>query len=209
DHAEGVEVGARVASLALDLLRRHVVRRPDALREAGPGELAQRRVERDAEVEELHPAVQGEHDVLRLEVTVHDAVIVEIAQRIADPDADPAGILDREVTLALQVSAEELAGYVLQDHVHTALLLRLERADDRGMMHPQTDLFLAPEAIVEDDVALVLEVRYLQDDSAAGLEVAGVEDRRHPAAGDDLVESVLVQGLARSELPHLGSRSLS
>src|SRR5262249_51406210 len=153
--------------------------------------------------EELHPPVQGEHDVLRLEVAVHDAVIVQIAQRIADPDPDPDGLLDRQAPLTLQASAKQLALHVLQDHVDTALLLRLERPDDRGMMHPQADLFLAPEAIVEDDVALVLEVRYLQDDSAAGLEVAGVEDRRHPAAGDDLVESVLVQGLARSELAHL------
>src|SRR5262245_66632048 len=100
---------------------------------------------------------------------------MEIAQRIADPDPDPDGLFDRQATLALQAGAEKLAVHVLQDDVDAALLLRLERADDRRVTQPQADLLLAPEAIVEDDVALVLEVGYLQDDGAPGLEAAGGE----------------------------------
>src|SRR6185312_9827075 len=76
--AEGALVGAGVERFAADLLRRHVPRRTHQCprrREAGGfkivgggGEAAG-----DAEVENLDAAVGGEHDVLRLEVTVEDA----------------------------------------------------------------------------------------------------------------------------------------
>src|SRR5438045_9687798 len=64
------------------------------------------------------------------------------------------------------------------------------------------DLLLAQETLVEDEVALVLEMRHLQHDRPAGLRVAGAKQRRHAAARDDVGELVLIERLARCELPH-------
>ena len=89
-----VEVGGRPDDLAARLLGREVLRRADDradlghLRGAGAG---------DAEVGDLEPAVGRDDDVVRLDVAVHDAVVVGEAQRREDlrREADRAVRLER------------------------------------------------------------------------------------------------------------------
>ena len=75
DHAEGVDVGARVDRLSLHLLGRHVCRRAD---HASGGRKAVLVVDqlRDAEVEDLGLAAVRDQDVVRLQVAVDDLVVV-------------------------------------------------------------------------------------------------------------------------------------
>ena len=77
--AEGELIGAPVHRLAHDLLRRHVVGRPDVL--SGSGQL--RCFEsRDAEVGDLGDAVVSQDDVGRLDVTVNHPAGVGVVQRL-------------------------------------------------------------------------------------------------------------------------------
>src|SRR5262249_10626522 len=67
---------------------------------------------------------------------------------------------------------------------------------------PLPDLLLSPEALVEGDVARVLEMRDLEDDHVPVLHVLGAEDRRHPAVGDDVDDPVAVEGVSGRRVRH-------
>ena len=106
--AERVEVGAAVDGIARDLLGRHVLGRPEdgeAAQRAlpvGRGPLARLSVERDghAEVEQLdlgRLAVAGQHQVLRLEVAVHEARRVRRLERLRRLDRDAHRLAPRRV----------------------------------------------------------------------------------------------------------------
>ena len=69
-HAGRVDVSARAGGPAGHLLRRHVRDRADE--QPGPGVPGRRLRPGQAEVGHLDPAVGGQQDVLRLDVTVHD-----------------------------------------------------------------------------------------------------------------------------------------
>ena len=108
--AEGVDVGAAVdVRVAGRLLGAHVVRRAEG--EPGLGQaVAGRGGEgpRDPEVgDDRLPA--GEQDVLGLDVAVHHAVLVGVAQRRGDVAGDAHGVVDRELPLARQAVAQRLA----------------------------------------------------------------------------------------------------
>ena len=100
DDAEREEIGPCVHGLAADLLRRHVGHRAQDLTHAGDRCRARadgracgirRRIQRDlreAEVEHLHPAVVGHHDVAGLEIAVHDAALVRGDEGVGQRDRE-------------------------------------------------------------------------------------------------------------------------
>ena len=68
-----------------DLFGRHVVWRAHDILGAGQGEVALLPEDLgDAEIRDLHPAAFIQQDVLRLDVAVHDALLVRELQRLAD-----------------------------------------------------------------------------------------------------------------------------
>ena len=100
--AEREDVGARVGLLALDLLRRHVLKRAEdrALAVSGAacvgsvvGAPAPRRPPRrrfrEAEVEQLRAGLR-QHDVAGLQIAMDDAVPVRLVERVGDLDRDSA-----------------------------------------------------------------------------------------------------------------------
>src|SRR5437870_5392081 len=202
DGAEGIDVRARVAAPPADLLRRDVVRRADGGREAEPGEPPGRFVERDADADHLHLARGCDEDVLGLEVAVHDSLLVHVLQRLAELLRDGESARGGQRMLLLHELAQALALHQLHRHVHPALVAGLEELDDVGVIEPLPDLLLALEALEEDHVALELEVRDLERDRLAADGILRLEDRRHPAPGDELGDLVLVELVADSYFAH-------
>src|SRR6266478_1005388 len=202
DDTERVDVGARVAAPPADLLRRDVVGRADGGREAVPGEPPSRLVERDPEVDDLHLARGCDQDVLWLQVAVHDSVAMHVLERLADllRDGERAGW--RQRVLLLHDFAQALALDQLHRRIHPALVTGLEELDDVGVIEPLPDLLLSLEALEEDHVALELQVRDLERDRHAGGGVLRLENGRHPTAGDELGDLVLVEFVADGYFAH-------
>src|SRR5579872_1164347 len=200
--SDRVDVGPRVASAAPHLLGRHVIGRADGGREAEPGEPPGRFVHGDAEVEELDRPVLADDDVVGLEVAVDDPLAVEIDDRAADLARERDRLVHRDALSFLHDGAQGPALRELHHEVHPALLLGLEDPDDVRVRELLADLLLALEALVEGDVALVVQVRHLERDDRPARVVDGLEDRRHPAAGEELGQLVLIEAIARDEVAH-------
>ena len=127
DDAQREEVGAAVGALAPQLFRRHVAHR--AHQGGGPSRLRpprQRAVQRgQAEVEDLHPAVDADEDVLRLEIAVHDAAGVSGGEPSGNLERDlqggrerqRAGAEPRPQRFALEAFGDEVRGAAVVAHV--------------------------------------------------------------------------------------------
>ena len=111
DEAERVEIAAPVDRLALALLGRHVRGRAED-RARARAEVRIRLVERarDAEVEHLDVVALAvaieQHDVLGLEIAMHDAVGLRAAQRAGDLQGDGDGARRRHAARARQLVAQ-------------------------------------------------------------------------------------------------------
>src|SRR6266702_926217 len=103
----------------------------------------------------------------------------------------------------LALRREPLPFDVLHRQVHPAPLAWPQDLDDLGMGEPQADLLLAQEALVEDDVALVLDMRHLEHDPGTRLPIDSLEDRGHPAPRQDVRELVLIDLVSNAQLTHL------
>ena len=88
-HAERIQVGLVIQRIALDLLRAHVGRGPQAVDEGRIDVDVFLDVERQAEIHQLDLVVLGDQHVGRLDVAVHDATPVRVIQRHRDLEDDP------------------------------------------------------------------------------------------------------------------------
>ena len=205
DDAEREEVRPVVDLLALDLLRRHVVRRAEELpllgevRAVEPG---------DAEVGDLHPPFLGDQDVRRLDVAVHHPVgvgVVEGVPHLGD-DVEHAG--QRQRLLPLEHQLQVGAAHVLHGDEGEPLVGGLDHVmdgDDVGMGQDARALRLPHEADAELLHLLVLDrvadTERLQGHQPADQRVAGqVDDAHRPLA--DLVDDLVAAKLGRGQGEH-------
>ena len=84
DRAQGVDVGARVAALAFDLLGGHVIGGAHRGGQVGVGDAVRAFGQRQAKVHDHRLAFRGDQDVLRLQVAVDHAVLVAVGHAIGD-----------------------------------------------------------------------------------------------------------------------------
>ncbi len=146
--AERVDVGPLVPSLALYLLGRHVVGGAQAVVEITPRHAPRPLHQGDAEIEELELPLGGDQDVLRLEVTVGDAVSVGVSQRAGELPAIPDRLIDAEWQPAAEVLTEGLTLHVLQHQVWTAAVVaHVEGALHIGMIEAARDGRLPAKAL--------------------------------------------------------------
>ena len=197
--AEREDVRPEVRRLAAHLLGRHVSGRSEhragnrghrrhGVRQCadGFGQL------RQAEVEDLHPPVGGDEDVLGLEIAMHDAALVRgghAAGRLrGDIERDPVGQRAPQ-----ERRAERLAFEELRHDVGPALVdPHVEHRQDVGMAEGgggQGFLFEAQHAA---GVARQFRRQHLEGDVPLQAQVVGAVDHAHPAGadhGDDLVRA--------------------
>ena len=98
---------------------------------------------------------------------MHDPLRVHVDQRLAELPREVERAFGRQRTLRLHDRAQRRALDVLHRDVHPAFLSRREHLDDVRMVEPPADLLLALEALVEDHVALELQVGNLDRDAGA------------------------------------------
>ena len=85
---------------------------------------------------------------------MHDAVIVDVLQRIQNARRDLDGALRRQLLLLVQDLPQQPAVHPLHDHVNLAAVIVGEDLHHAGMVHVLADLLLALEAVVQKRIAL-------------------------------------------------------
>ena len=100
--AQRVDVAALVAALALHLLGRDVVGRAQRRREPHLRDAPRILLQCDAEVDDLDAVAVAHHDVLRLQVAVHHAVLVQIVEGVANGQRERDRALDGQLALLVE-----------------------------------------------------------------------------------------------------------
>ena len=154
DAAEGPDVGAPVHGLPTCLFRAHICGRPDdAVERRGQRRLvdggrAGGRIQRlgQTEVEDLDRAVGAARDVGRLQVAVHDALLVRGFERAANLAGHQDCFSDRQWTLGDPVLERESVDQFEDQHRVALVLLQAVDRGDVGMTQRREELRLAPES---------------------------------------------------------------
>ncbi len=203
DAAEGEDVGRRARRLAADLLRRHVPR--GAEQRAVPGGLAEGgRIRgepgavdpRQSEVEHLGVVLCVEHDVLGLEVAMHDADRVRRGDRPRDlcRNAPRPG---RRQRARPQPLAQAASRQELHDDVGRIVGADVMHDDDVGMAEGRHRPRLASEAAQSFTVGGDLDGQDFDGDLAPEPRIARPINLPHPAGAerrDDLVRAQTKSG---------------
>ncbi len=201
NHQGGAEeVGASVELMAGELFRRHVARRTE--HGAGAGERVARvavvaaQDAGDAEVEDAdvhaHAALADQEDVVGLDVTVDDALLVGVGERQQQLAADLQARLERQRAARLQPFAQRLSFQELHDEVRAKRRVEAEivDGDDVRVLELTGDAGLALETGVELLLGAQLGVDELDGDDALQRQVLGLVDLGHAAAAAQLDQLV-------------------
>ena len=186
--AHRVDVGAMidVASPA-GLLRCHVRRRAERDAFAGERRILARVADRlrDAEVhDDRMPA--GEHDVVRLDVAMDDAVRVRVGERLGDLRGEAQRLRRSAAGRRAQPVAQRFAGDDRHDVVQQLAVAGdagVEERQDVRVIQSRRDADLAQEALAGDR-ACEVGLEHLDGDVAIVLEVVREVDGRHAAAAE-------------------------
>ena len=149
--AQAVDVGTRVELGAVELLRRHVGQRADAV----DLRLVRAQVQRAAEVGQLdvaHLAVAAHgQDVGRLDVAVDQPLAVAVAQRHRALEADFDDLVERQQVVGRAEGPQRRAGHVLHHHAgRTRVGHRIQDVDHVRVVQPPGQRRLGGEEARED-----------------------------------------------------------
>ena len=107
--AERIDVSPRITALASNLLRSHVIGRAAHIRKMPERHAACTEAQGNAEIGQLQLAILRDQDVLRLEVPMHDALCMDISQRVRQLHSDPHDLFDRQRVASPQIRPQRLA----------------------------------------------------------------------------------------------------
>jgi hypothetical protein len=200
--AQGINVAARVAAFALYLFGRNVVHRPDRWREFAERQAPRAALPGDAEVHQLDLIFLVDHDILRLQITMHYAVRVNVIEDIADRDRQPHCAIRRDRSIVENL-AQQPAFRPLHHHVNPALaaLLR-QHTDHTGMIQFPPDLSLALKAIEERNVRLGFRMRYFNSHVGASAQIGSAVNRRHASLSRQFTNAVIIQYVTNLKYAH-------
>ena len=205
DDAERVDVGAGVDRLALDLLRAHVFRGPD--HDPRPGDALPLERAGDTEIHDVDAAALVDHDVLRLEVAVDDAVAVGLGQAPGDLQGDRHGPAGRQLSDLADEALEVLAVDIFHGDVGRALRpADVEHAADILVDDRAGRLELVAETLDRLGVGGHFGPEELQGDLLVELGVVDLVDPAHAAAAE-LLDDLVAAGEDRPgrKLPERGT----
>src|SRR5579871_2782211 len=131
-----VDVAAGVATVALYLFRRHVVGSSEPFGQVSPGKSLRAFESRGTEVNDLQVAVLRDDQVFGLEVTVYDAVLVEVHEHRCELSSPVERGVDGDRTVeALEMVAEVLAIEELEHQIRlTAVFAAIGSMDKTRMI---------------------------------------------------------------------------
>ena len=191
DHAERVDVGARVDGLALHLLRRHVRRRADHAARRGQALLVVDELG-DSEVEDLRLAAIGDQDVVGLDVAVDDAEVVRDADRRKELLQEVDRHIDAETSVLIEPRPHRAALDPLHDNEeHGPVLVEVVDADDSGMVERRDGGRLTVESLAEVGVARVLLGQHLDGNRYFQARMRGAINDTHRSSPELRLDRVL------------------
>ena len=129
-------------------------------------------------------AVRAHHDVVRLEVAVHDAGLMGAAERFADLDGGAQRVAQHERPALDQRAQRAALDQLHGDEHHAVRLVHLVDRGDVGMGHRGGGPRLAQEAQPALFVVHPLPPQDLEGDTATELLVLGGVNLAHSALAD-------------------------
>jgi hypothetical protein len=181
--AQTIDVAPAVHVGGPRLLGAHVVRRTH--RHARAGELGVASAAGDAEIGDHAAAGVIEEHVVRLDVAVHDALAVRIAQRARRLGKNPAGLGGGQRPVLEQPVGQRLAAQELHCKIcDLASLADAVDRDDVRMLEPRRDPRFAHEPLDERVVEGERERQHLDRHLAVEHELARPVDDGHAAAAE-------------------------
>ena len=180
DQPESVDVHAMVESLALGLFGRHIRRRAHH----APGHRGILRVRsRNAEIHHLQAAIRPDHDVLRLQVAMHNGLAMRLGEALRQLPRELDGAPGFQAALALQKAAQALSLHEFHreiDRVARAMeFVQSRHVAMRDLVRQQQFVL---EALQNLRIAGDLGLQDLQRHNLAGLTVPHLIDDAHAAA---------------------------
>ena len=198
--AQSEDVRPRVRVPALQLLGRHVLKRPEdralarqlglrGQRGEGAVRAGRRHRFRQPEVEQLHAGLR-QHDVAGLQVAVNDPLAVRLVERVGDLRAVAQHLLGRQRPLG-QARGERLAFEKLHDQVvDLALAADVVQSADVRVGQRRDRLRLALEAFAQLRVVRERRRQDLDRDRAPEARVPRLVDLSHPPGADGRLDLV-------------------
>ena len=159
---------------------------------------------RDAEVGDLHPASFVQQQVLRLDVAMHDAVVMRELQRLADRRHDGQRLLRREAARLRCLSQIDAVDVLHQQEVELAGPSEVMHRDDIRMIEFRESLSFPRESFGEAGVRRMPRSQDLERHEPTERFLARLVDRTHPALADEFDDLQLRKG--RGEIAN-GRRS--
>ena len=147
----------------------------------------------DTEISDLDHVVVRDHDVLRFDVPVDDAMGMRVLQRLADLRGVVQRLRGAEYTVLRHALLERLAFDKLHDDIlRLPAVADIVDRDDIRLREHGDRVCLRLEAIFQLSVRRHLIAQDLDGDIAVQLVAHGLVNDRHAAAADDLQDLVAV-----------------
>src|SRR5687767_14555326 len=195
DTCQGIDIGPSIHGISRRLLWTHVMwRSHDKARLGQHRSLVLRRGTHRSSDSEVRDDCDAriDEDVLRLDVPMHDAVLVRMRERAGNLSGELERVFERNRPLAIEHRAQRFTGDAGHHVVKETLLeARVEKSHDVRMVEMSGDVYLAQEPVVRQNSSDV-GVDDLHGDVPAMLQVLRQVDYGHPAAAKLTLDSIAV-----------------
>src|SRR5258707_1142756 len=135
----------------------------------------------DSKIHDPNRSVITDHDILRLEITVHNFLFVHMSQGIAERARDLNGVRDWDRPHLVHYTAERATLQKFHHDVWTALISDVNEAQNIGVIQALPDLRFSLKPGKRSRIGFKLHMRHFDCHGLISDKVFGLVDRRHPA----------------------------